>query len=44
MIPAEKGRLKKETLRVEQRIAELQLRAETKAQDSVVSSGLIRVS
>lgn len=44
MIPAEKGRLKKETLRVEQRIAELRLRAETKAQDSVVSSGLIRVS
>jgi len=44
MIPAEKGRLKKETLRVEQRIAELRLRAETKAQDSVVSSGVIRVS
>ena len=44
MIPAEKGRLKKETLRVEQRIAELRLRTETKAQDSVVSSGLIRVS
>lgn len=43
MIPAEVGRIKKETLRVEQRIAELRLRAETKAQDSVVSSGLIRV-
>ena len=43
MIPAEVGRIKKETLRVEQLIAELRLRAETKAQDSVVSSGLIRV-
>lgn len=43
MIPAERGRIKKETLRVEQRIAELRLRAETKAQDSVVSSGLIKV-
>ena len=43
MIPAERGRLKKETLRVEQRVEELRLRAETKAQDSVVSSGLIRV-
>lgn len=43
LIPAERGRLKKETLRIEQRVAELWLRAETKAQDSVVSSGLIRV-
>ncbi len=34
MIPAEVGRIKKETLRVEQRIAELRLRAETKAQDN----------
>lgn len=43
MIPAERGRLKKETLRVEQRIAELKHRAEIKAQDGTVSSGLIRV-
>jgi superfamily II DNA or RNA helicase len=43
MIPAERGRIKKEELRIEQRIAELRLRAETKAQDSVVSSGLIKV-
>jgi len=43
MIPAELGRIKKEELRIEQRIAELRLRAETKAQDSVVSSGLIKV-
>ena len=43
MIPAERGRLKKETLRVELRIAELKHRAEIKAQDGTVSSGLIRV-
>lgn len=43
MIPAERGRLKKETLRVEQRIAELAHRAEIKAQDGLVSSGVIRV-
>jgi len=43
MIPAERGRIKKEELRIEQRIAELRLRAETKAQDSVVSSGVIKV-
>lgn len=44
LIPAERGRLKKETDRIDQRVAELRLRSETKAQDSVVSSGLIRVS
>lgn len=43
MIPAEKGRIKKETLRVKQRIDELKLRGQTIAQDGVVSSGLIRV-
>lgn len=43
MIPAERGRLKKETLRVEQRIAELRHRAEIKAQDGTVSSGVVRI-
>jgi hypothetical protein len=43
MIPAERGRLKKETLRVEQRIAELRHRAEVKAQDGTVSSGVVRI-
>jgi len=43
MIPAEQGRLKKETLRVDQRIAELNHRAEITSQDGAVSSGVIRV-
>jgi hypothetical protein len=43
MIPAESGRLNKETLRVEQRIAELRHRAEVKAQDGTVSSGVVRI-
>lgn len=43
MIPAEQGRLKKETERVELRIKELKSKEELKAHDSAVSSGLIRV-
>ena len=43
MIPAERGRLKKEMQRVEGRIAELRLKEDLKAHDSAVSSGLIRI-
>jgi superfamily II DNA or RNA helicase len=43
MIPAERGRLKKETQRVEGRIAELRLKEDLKAHDSAVSGGVIRV-
>lgn len=44
MIPAEKGRIQKETRRVEERINELKLRTQTRAHDSIVSSGLIRIN
>lgn len=44
LIPAELGRIKKETQRIEQRVEELHLRSQTKAQDGVVSSGLIKVN
>lgn len=43
MIPAEQGRLKKETQRVEGRIAELRLKEDLKAHDSAVSGGVIRI-
>ena len=43
MIPAERGRLKKEAQRVEGRIAELRLKEDLKAHDSAVSSGVIRI-
>lgn len=43
LIPALRGQLKKEQLRIEQKIAELQLRATLKAQDSLVSTGVVRV-
>jgi hypothetical protein len=43
MIPAERGRLKKEMQRVEGRIAELRLKEDLKAHDSAVSGGVIRV-
>lgn len=43
MIPAERGRLKKEMQRVEGRIAELRLKEDLKAHDSAVSSGVIRI-
>jgi VIT1/CCC1 family predicted Fe2+/Mn2+ transporter len=43
MIPAERGRLKKEMQRVDGRIAELRLKEDLKAHDSAVSSGLIRI-
>ena len=43
MIPAERGRLKKEMQRVEGRIAELRLKEDLKAHDSAVSGGLIRI-
>lgn len=44
MIPAERGRLKKEMQRVEGRIAELKLKEHAKAHDSAVSAGVIRVN
>ena len=43
MIPAERGRLKKEMQRVEGRIAELRLKEDLKAHDSAVSGGVIRI-
>jgi hypothetical protein len=43
MIPAERGRLKKEMQRVEGRIAELRLKEDLKAHDSAVSCGVIRI-
>jgi superfamily II DNA or RNA helicase len=43
MIPAERGRLKKEMQRVEGRIAELRLKEDLKAYDSAVSGGVIRI-
>jgi superfamily II DNA or RNA helicase len=43
MIPAEKGKLSKLTLRIETRLAELRLKADTKADASFVSGGVIRV-
>ena len=43
MIPAERGRFKKEAQRVEGRIAELKLKEDLKAHDSAVSGGLIRI-
>jgi hypothetical protein len=44
MIPAERGRLKKEVTRIQEKIAELRLRENLKAHDSAVSSGVIRVA
>jgi hypothetical protein len=38
-----RGQLRKEETRIDQRIAELRLKARVAAQDSVVSSGVIRV-
>lgn len=43
MIPAERGRLKKETQRLEGRIEELKLKEAFKGHDSAVSSGVIRI-
>ncbi len=43
MIPAERGRLRKEMQRVEGRIAELRLKEDLKAHDSAVSGGVIRI-
>lgn len=43
MIPAEEGKLKKERRRIEQRLEELELKADIQAQSSAVSAGLIRV-
>lgn len=42
-IPMVRGQLKKEETRIAQRIAELRLKGQVLAQDSVVSSGVIRV-
>jgi hypothetical protein len=42
-LPMLKGQLRKEETRIDQRIAELRLKARVAAQDSVVSSGVIRV-
>jgi hypothetical protein len=43
MIPAEEGRLKKLRLRIESKISELRLKETTRAQDSMVSGGVIRI-
>lgn len=43
LIPAEEGRLKKLTQRIEARIAELRLKESIQAHDSMVSGGVIRV-
>lgn len=43
MIPAERGRLKKLTQRIESRIAELRLKEAIQAHDSMVSCGVVRV-
>lgn len=42
LIPALRGQLKKEEMRVEQRMAELRLKAASKAQDKLVSSGILK--
>ncbi|MFD2379335.1 hypothetical protein ACFSTJ_20170 [Ottowia pentelensis] len=43
LIPALRGQMVKEEARIEQRIAELRLKATTKSQDKLVSSGILKV-
>jgi hypothetical protein len=43
ILPLLKGQLRKEEAKIEQRIAELRVKAKVSAQDTVVSSGVIRV-
>jgi hypothetical protein len=43
ILPALRGQLKKEEIKVEQRIAELKLKGQLKSEDRLVSSGLISV-
>ena len=43
MIPAEEGRLKRLRQKFGERIAELRLKEEVSAHDSMVSGGLIRI-
>jgi hypothetical protein len=43
ILPALKGQLKSEEIRIEQRLADIRLRERLKSKDSLVSSGLILV-
>lgn len=43
LVAAEEGRFRKEALRIEGRIAELHLKEDFKAQESMVSAGVIRI-
>jgi predicted nuclease of restriction endonuclease-like RecB superfamily len=43
ILPALKGQLQREQVRVEQKIAEIRLREKLEARDALVSSGLILV-
>jgi hypothetical protein len=43
ILPALKGQLQREQVRVEQKIAEIRLREALQARDTLVSSGLILV-
>ena len=43
MIPAEQGRLKKQDLRLNEKIAALRLREKLQASDSFVTGGVIRI-
>jgi hypothetical protein len=43
ILPALRGQLKKEEIKVEQRIAELKLKGQLKSEDRLVSSGVIFV-